>query len=125
MERDVQKNYRLYIAILHIVVVINTSFFVRGGREEQQRLSARWFWKFNPAFLHDELDSLVRKVFFQLVEAHALFEVVSRLEFQLLNRNGRLALSPCARNTIEPTCLRFKQHQPTIDPEFSPWNTER
>ena len=44
------------------------------------------------AFLHSELDPLVRKDFLQFVEAHEFIEVISRLKLQLLNVDVQLAL---------------------------------
>ena len=46
----------------------------------------------NRDFLYDELDLLVRQLLFQLVKAHQLIKVISHLEPQLLNINGRLIL---------------------------------
>jgi len=44
------------------------------------------------AFLHDELDPLVRKFVLQFPQAHELAEVARRLKLQFLNDNCRLAI---------------------------------
>jgi len=78
---------------------------------------------FNFFRLEAELDQLVFKSLLQFVEAHVLLGS-GHVEFQLLNINGRLALvGPCSWN--EPTCLKSKHCQPTVEPEFSLWNIAR